>query len=520
MPKRSSIVQMIMSSILYELEQSIIAPQDIQQKILKYLIHNGKDSAFGKEHNFSNIHSYEDFAKNIPIRDYDNIQPYIDRLRSGEHYVLWNQKVQWYAKSSGTSSDKSKFIPITKENLKGCHYKGFKTMILSYLKDNPDSKLFSGKSMTLGGSVQFDNKNSFKYQTGDLSAILLSNSPKIAELIREPQKSTALISIFEEKLEKICRECSNKNITNFAGVPSWNLRMINRLLEYNNAQYLTDIWPNIELFMHGGISFEPYREIYKQLIPKENMNYLENYNASEGYFAFQNDPLDNSMLLTLNNDVYYEFTPLDDLEKALSGDNSVVCNIEGVKTGVNYAMIISTNAGLWRYLIEDCIEFSSTFPHKIKIVGRTQQYINVFGEELMIHTAEKALAETCQKTGLKATEYTVAPIFMKDNDKGSHEWLIEFHTTENEIIPQSKIEEFANILDKEICNNNSDYEAKRSGNSTLNRLTLTTVAKGTFYQWMKSRGKIGGQNKIPRMSNSRKYIDSILSLDHQPIDNQ
>ena len=272
--------------------------------------------------------------------------------------------------------------------------------------------------------------------------------------------------------------------------------------------------------MHGGISFEPYREIYKQLIPKENMNYLENYNASEGYFAFQNDPLDNSMLLTLNNDVYYEFTPLDDLEKALSGDNSVVCNIEGVKTGVNYAMIISTNAGLWRYLIEDCIEFSSTFPHKIKIVGRTQQYINVFGEELMIHTAEKALAETCQKTGLKATEYTVAPIFMKDNDKGSHEWLIEFHTTENEIIPQSKIEEFANILDKEICNNNSDYEAKRSGNSTLNRLTLTTVAKGTFYQWMKSRGKIGGQNKIPRMSNSRKYIDSILSLDHQPIDNQ
>lgn len=505
MSLKNTILTLAYRNIIGASDKSKLSPLEAQDKILKSMLHSGSDSSFGKEHNFGKINSYSDFAKNIPIRDYNMFEPYINRLKSGENYVLWNQKVFWYAKSSGTSQGKSKFIPMTKDNIYKCHIKGFQTMLGSYLQSYPDSNLFSGNSVTLGGSVNFDSN--YNYQTGDLSAILLKNSPKITNIVRLPSLETALIANFEEKIEKICKECSHRNITNFAGVPSWNLMMINKLLEYNNVKYLTDIWPNLELFVHGGVSFDPYKDIYRSLIPKDNMRYLENYNASEGYFAYQDDLSDGSMLLCTNNQVYYEFVPLASLEQALMGDSSVVCNIEGVKQNINYALIISTNSGLWRYIIGDCIEFTSTNPYKIKIVGRTQLYINAFGEELMVHTAEKALANTCRATGLRATEYTVAPIFMTEHENGGHQWLIEF---EQENPSDEMVERFADILDEEICQKNSDYEAKRKGTKTLNRLIITPLKKGTFYNWMKDAGKLGGQNKIPRLYNTRKYIDSIL----------
>lgn len=486
-------------------------PLSYQQSTLRYLLKNGRESSFGHEHHFSNITNYDTFKKNIPLRDYNGFQPYIDRLRKGENYVTWNQKVKIFAKSSGTSSDKSKYIPITKDNLNYCHYRGFREMLSSYLRYYPDSRLLHGKSMTLGGSVHLDSMGKNNSYSGDLSAILLKNSPRVAELVREPRKEVALCPNFEDKILAISKECAHKNITNFSGVPSWNLILLNKILEVNNVKYITDLWPNIELFMHGGISFDPYREQYKKIIPKEKMHYLENFNASEGYFAFQDDPSDNGMLLSLSNGVFYEFIPLNVLDNVLSGKSNDAYSVEGVSTGVPYALAISTNSGLWRYLIGDCVEFTSLYPHKITISGRTQLYINAFGEELMIQNAENAITEASVKYGLAISEYTVAPIYMsEDNKKGAHQWIIEFAEGCN---PSSdEKEEFANFLDLALCKYNSDYEAKRKGTATMSRLVLTEAPKGTFMKWMDSQGKKGGQNKVPRLHNDRVIVDKILAI--------
>lgn len=493
-------------SLLKEIDLYREAPIRVQRDTLSSLIKGGKGSSFGQEHNFGTIRDYESFRKSVPIRDYNGLSGYIERIRGGEKYVLWNQEVPWYAKSSGTSAQKSKFIPITPINLKECHYKGFQMLLASYINTHRDSKLFYGKSLTLGGSVKPEGDGSISYYTGDLSAVLLQNSPKIVEAVRVPSKSTALVHDFEEKNLRICQECSKANVTNFSGVPSWNLIMIEKLLEYNNAEYLTDIWPNVELFMHGGISFEPYREQYHKIIPSPGMNYLENYNASEGYFAFQDDLSDHGMLLTLGNGVFYEFVEMDHLQSLLDGEYDKAIPLEEVKPGVQYAIIISTNSGLWRYMIGDCVKFTSTDPYKIIITGRTQQYINAFGEELMIENAEKALAATCRKLGIAVKEYTVAPIFMEEHTRGGHQWVVEFEG-DNGI----DYDKFAEVLDSCLCDINSDYEAKRRESHTMERLTLTPVPQGTFYRWMASRGKIGGQNKVPRLSSNRQHIESILS---------
>lgn len=507
-------------NLLKNIDNSKRTPAECQHKTFSYLMKNGSDSFFGKEHKFSAGTKYEDFAKNVPVRSYNQLNHYIERLRNGENYVLWNQKVRWFAKSSGTSSDKSKFIPITPDNLRICHYGGFQTMLASYIDNNPKSKLFSGKSLTLGGSIQYDGEKDKNIFSGDLSAILLENSPRIAEVARVPEKSTALISSFDKKLAIICRECSGKNVTNFAGVPSWNLIMIRKLLAFNNVEHLTDIWPNLELFMHGGISFDPYREQYEQFIPKEDMHYLENYNASEGYFAFQDDLKEDGMLLTLSNGVFYEFIPLDIFESLWKEDNEgskrveeFAIPLEGVSPGVPYAIIISTNSGLWRYMIGDCVIFTSTSPYKIKIYGRTQMFINAFGEELMIGNAEKALASACKICNLSISDYTVAPIFMDNGHRGAHEWVIEpaisRKASDDDTIDY---EHFADVLDMELCKCNSDYEAKRTESETMSRLVLTVVPAGTFYRWMESRGKIGGQNKVPRLSNTRKYVEELKNI--------
>lgn len=509
--------------LLTDVEKSRRYPADCQKNTLRQLLDRGKESAFGYEHELSSVvknrYSYEEFCKKVPVRSYDDFLPYINRLRNGENYVLWDQKVKWFARSSGTSSGKSKYIPITDDSLYNCHYRGFKTLLASYLDLNPRSRLFSGKSMTLGGSISLDivaEKGIKGYQSysGDLSAILLKNSPWIAELKRVPKRETALLPLFEEKLDRICKECSKQNVTNFSGVPSWNLLMLNKLLEYNQVPDITKIWPDIELFMHGGINFGPYRTQYQTLIPKNDMYYLENYNASEGYFAFQDVLNDNGMLLTLTNGIFYEFIPMDELEKPpQEGEQKSEIRynaipIEEVKRGVTYAMVITTNSGLWRYLIGDCVRFTSTSPYKIEIAGRTQMYINTFGEELMIGNAEKALSAACRQCGLTAAEYTVAPVFMEKGRRGAHQWAIEFE----EEITREKGENFAEVLDEELCKCNSDYEAKRTESRTMDRLKLTIVPKGTFYKWMDARGKIGGQNKVPRLSQDRKHIDELLTF--------
>ncbi|HPH52960.1 MAG TPA: GH3 auxin-responsive promoter family protein [Bacteroidales bacterium] len=480
-------------------------PFEVQKEVFTTLLKGGADTIFGSEHGFSKISSIQDFQRQVPVRDYNALYPYIERLRFGENYVLWNEKTHFFAKSSGTSSGKSKFIPITHTNLRECHYGGMLRMLANYVQHYPDSRIYSGKSITLGGSVapDFGGRNF----SGDLSAILLRNSPALAELLRIPNKKIAMMHDFHEKVEIICRKYSKANVTNFAGVPSWNLIMLRRVMEYNNVRWLTDVWPNLELFMHGGISFEPYRAQYDAIIPPGSVRYFENYNASEGYFAFQDDPEDKSMLLTLDNGVFYEFTTLKELSDAMENGRPVpTLTVDEVETNVPYAVIISTTAGLWRYLIGDVITFTSLTPHKVVISGRTQLFINAFGEELMIGNANTALAATCKLHNATVSDFTVAPIFMEGESKGAHQWVIEFENAPEDV------EAFADTLDEELCACNSDYEAKRTHTMTMERLHLTVVPEGTFYRWMESRGKIGGQNKVPRLYSDRKYVDEILGI--------
>lgn len=495
-----------LSPMLGRLEKSRRSPMQFQHDCYKNLIKHGSGTAFGADHRFSSFRNISDFQKNVPIRDYNAFQPYIDRLRGGEHYVLWDQKVKWFAKSSGTSSDKSKYIPITQDNLKDCHMGGFIRLIASFLHRHPESRILSGKALTLGGSVQLDEMSNGHAFNGDLSAILLKNSPRLAELVRTPPREVALTANFQEKIEQICRQCSKMDVTNFSGVPSWNLVLMNKLLEFNNARYLTDIWPNIELFMHGGINFEPYRSQYNEIIPKETMRYVENYNASEGYFAFQDEDDNSSMLLTVDNGVFYEFIPISRYDDILRNGPVELDTLDSVSIGKQYALVISTNSGLWRYLIGDCIEFTSLYPHKIKITGRTQLYINAFGEELMISNAENALAYACRECNASVNEYTVAPLYMTFDHKGSHQWLIEFNERPDDI------EKFTDLLDKALCQQNSDYEAKRTNNTTMLRPLIVSLPPGTFLKWLEERKKVGGQNKIPRLSNDRHVVEELLTL--------
>ena len=493
------------SGMLKGLDRTRKCPFEVQMKVFTTLLKGGKDTAFGLEHGFSKIGSVRDFQRQVPVRDYDALYPYIERLRSGEDYVLWNETTRFFAKSSGTSSGKSKFIPITRTNLWGCHYGGMQRMLANYVQHYPDSRIYSGKALTLGGSVEPDlGGRSF---SGDLSAILLRNSPALVEFLRIPDRKTAMMHDFHEKVEAICRHYSKANVTNFAGVPSWNLIMLRRVMEYNNASWLTDVWPHLELFMHGGISFEPYRVQYDAIIPHGSVRYFENYNASEGYFAFQDDPEDKSMLLTLDNGVFYEFATLKELSDAMTnGDPVPTHTVDEVQTGVPYAVIISTTAGLWRYLIGDVVTFTSLTPHKIMISGRTQLFINAFGEELMIGNANTALAAACKTHHATVSDFTVAPIFMEGKSKGAHQWVVEFENA-----PES-VEAFADTLDEAICACNSDYEAKRTHTMTMERPHLTVVPKGTFFRWMESRGKIGGQNKVPRLYGDRRYVEEILGI--------
>ena len=474
---------------------------ELQQKVLTALVEKAHDTEFGNSHKFNDIHSYEDFARNVCVNDYESLKADIDRMRHGEKDVLWPGAIRWYAKSSGTTNDKSKFLPVSEDGLQNIHYAGGFDSVAFYLENNPKSRIFDGRSLILGGSHQA-NYNVANSLVGDLSAILIENINPLANMVRVPKKQTALISDFEIKRDRIARETMNKNVTSISGVPSWMLSVLTRVLELTGKKHLNDVWPNLEVFFHGGVAFTPYREQYHNLITNPNMHYMETYNASEGFFGIQNDPTDSSMMLMLDYGVFYEFIPMDEFGK----ENPTIVPLWGVETERNYAMVISTSCGLWRYLIGDTIRFTSTNPYKFVITGRTKHFINAFGEELIVDNAEEGLRYACEQTGAQVLEYTAAPVFMDGNAKCRHQWLIEFSKEPEDM------QLFSDLLDKHLQEINSDYEAKRYKNITLQHLEAIKAEPGLFERWMKQRGKLGGQNKVPRLSNSREHIESLLKL--------
>ena len=484
-----------------ELERYINEGEEMQHEILQYLVKRGKDTEYGRKYLFSTINNYNDFAQNIPLNTYEELKGYIDRMRHGERNILWPGQVKWYAKSSGTTNDKSKFIPITHEGLQNVHYQGGKDVLAYYLSNNPNSKLFSGKGLILGGSHS-PNYNFSNSLVGDLSAILIENINPLANLVRVPSKEVALLSDFEVKRDRMAKEVISQNVTNISGVPSWMLSVLLRVMELSGKKHLQEVWQNLEVFFHGGISFTPYREQYEQLISKQDMQYMETYNASEGFFGIQDDPNDKSMSLMLDYGVYYEFLPMDEFES----EKPNIVPLEGVEIGRNYAIIISTVCGLWRYEIGDTIKFTSVRPYKFVITGRTKYFINAFGEELIMDNAEKGIEAACKATGAQISDYTAAPIFMDSNAKCRHQWLIEFTK-----MPDS-ISDFERILDSKLQEINSDYEAKRFHDVTLQQLEVVVARKNLFNDWLKLKGKLGGQHKIPRLSNSRKNIDQMLAM--------
>ncbi|MBN1925961.1 MAG: GH3 auxin-responsive promoter family protein [Prolixibacteraceae bacterium] len=476
-------------------------PEKQQSLVLKELIRTAKRTEWGKLHNYKKISSHQDFASTVPINDYESLKSWIERMIAGERNILWPGQVRWFAKSSGTTNDKSKFIPVSDESLRKCHYKATLDVFALFLKNNPDNEFLKGKNLTIGGSHRISSLSK-KTRTGDLSAVLLQNLPLISRFKNAPTNEIALIPDFEEKIEKIVRSTINENITSLTGVPSWFLVLIKRVLEVTGKENLLEVWPNLEVFVHGGINFDPYREQYKKLIPKENMHYINTYNASEGFFGIQDNPETDDMLLMLDYDIYYEFI---DMEHFFDNNRKAI-PLHEVKTGVNYAMVISTNGGLWRYVIGDTVVFTSTYPFKIKISGRTKHYINAFGEELIVDNAEKGLKKACEQTGAIVNEYTAGPVFMDSDHKGAHQWIIEFEKAPDDL------NLFVFSLDKALQDLNSDYEAKRYKNITLELPKIEVVPSGTFYKWMKTRGKVGGQNKIPRLANNREYLDPLLKL--------
>ena len=489
-----------------QIEKYATRAKDIQLKIFRHLIRQGKLTEWGEKHQYADIDSYETFRKNVPVNTYEELKGYIHQMREGKANILWPGVVRWYAKSSGTTNDKSKFIPVSGEGLKNIHYRGGTDCVVSYLHINPHSKFFSGKSLILGGSHS-PNLNTPNSLVGDLSAILIENIPTAAKMIRVPKKNIALLSDFEEKRDKIARAAMDMNITNISDVPSWMLSVLNRVMELKGVDRLDEVWPNLEVFFHGGVAFTPYREQYKNIITLPNMHYMETYNASEGFFGLQNDLSDPNMLLMIDYGIFYEFCPMDNLSPdGHPIDESQIVPLWEVKTGVNYAMIISTTCGLWRYLIGDTVQFSQRDPYKFRITGRTKHFINAFGEELIVDNAEKGLLQACVATGAQVKDYTAAPIFMDSNAKCRHQWMIDFAK-----MPGS-VEEFSQILDRSLQAINSDYEAKRHKDITLQPLEIIVAKPGLFDEWLKSKGKLGGQHKIPRLSNSRQYIEELISL--------
>ncbi len=475
-------------------------PIEVQAEQLRYLLAMGAETTFGKAHGMGGIRTIEQFQRAVDIYDYETFSSLIKRTIAGEQGLIWPTGIRWFAKSSGTTGDKSKFIPVSEEVLQDSHFQGPRDVIAVFASLFPDSEVFSGKTLTLGGSRKIVDEGSGAL-TGDLSAILIENTPAWAQWRRLPSLEVALLPDFEEKVARICDEAVGENVTAFAGVPSWNLVMMNKILEYTGKDNLLEVWPNMGLFIHGGMNFKPYAEQYRRLIPSADMQYMETYNASEGFFALNDEPGRDDMLLMLDYHIFYEFLALDDLDSPAKA-----VPLEGVRTGVNYAMLITTSGGLWRYRIGDVVEFTSTAPYRIRIAGRTRHYINAFGEEVVVDNAEQAVARACAATGAEIADYSVAPVFMDGRTKGAHQWVIEFRR------PPDDLGKFAQVLDEALQSVNSDYEAKRFRDTTLRSPVIEVVREGTFMRWMTLQGKVGGQNKVPRLFNDRTFVEQLLEI--------
>lgn len=496
----NTVLSWIMRKRVHQIELFKKYPHEVQKELLEKLLHTARYTEWGKRYDFQNIKTLADYKKAVPLQDYEGFKNDILRMKEGQQNILWPTEVKWFAKSSGTTSDKSKYIPVSRESLEDCHYKGGKDLISMYYNCNPNANLYSGMSLVVGGSSTPIPIGEDSY-SGDLSAIIIKNLPFWVEYRRVPDSSVALMDKWEEKIERMASSTMNEDVTNITGVPSWTLLIIKRILELKGASHIHEVWPNLELFMHGGVNFAPYKEQYQQLIPN-GINYFQSYNASEGFFGIQDSLNTDDMLLMLDYGIYYEFIPMDELDK----ENPQSLSLEEVATNTNYAIAITTNGGLWRYLIGDTISFTSLKPYRIKVTGRTKHFINAFGEEVIIDNAEKALMHACQITNAAINDYTAAPVYMSSESQGAHQWIIEF---ENE--PNS-LDEFTTEMDKKLQEINSDYEAKRTNNLSLKMPEVISAPKGTFYQWLKNKNKLGGQHKVPRLANDRKIVEEILGL--------
>jgi len=502
----NSVFSWFMKKRVHQIELFKKHPLEVQNELLKDLIMMAKHTEFGLEYDYNSIRSAEEFKERVPISTYEDFKPYIDRQREGEQNILWPTKQKWFAKSSGTTSGKSKFIPVTQESLEDCHYKGGKDALAIYYELNKNADVYSGKTLVLGGSSSIHSYNRACY-TGDLSAIIIRNLPVWVELKRIPNKEIALMEDWETKIDKMALASMNEDVRMMVGVPSWTLVLMKRILELKKADKITDVWPNLELFLHGGVSFKPYKSQFNALVSSNKMNYLETYNASEGFFGIQDRIGEKDMLLMLDYGIYYEFIPLAEI----NDEQPKTLSLEEVSLNEIYALVISTNGGLWRYMIGDTIQFTSLAPHRIKVSGRTKHFINAFGEEVIIENAVSALENACAKTAATVSDFTAGPVYMEGDKKGKHEWFIEFGEA------PSCFETFCLTLDEALQRENSDYQAKRSFNLALEAPSVRAVPAGTFYRWMKKRGKLGGQNKVPRLSNDRKYLDEINQLINEGV---
>ena len=497
----TDISRFFLGNRLKDFELYASQPEAVQQKVLRRLLNDAAQTTWGREHGYASIKSYTDYAAAVPLQTYDDLKPYIDRMRHGEDNLLWHSKVKWYAQSSGTTNDKSKFIPVTSEGLDDTHYRGGADCVAIYLGMNPSSRFFSGKGLILGGSFN-EQPNPDGSRVGDLSAVLMQNINPVVNFFRVPSKEVALMREWESKIERLARDTASVNVTNLSGVPSWMLVVLKRVLDITGKRGIEEVWPNLEVFFHGGVSFTPYRSQYKELIKSDQMHYVETYNASEGFFGIQSDLSDPSMMLMIDYGVFYEFVPMTEFGKP----NARAVSLTDVELGKNYAMVISTSCGLWRYVIGDTVMFTSKSPYKFRITGRTKHFINAFGEELIVDNAEKGLARACAETGAKVLDYSAAPVYMDEHGKCRHQWLIEFA-----VMPDS-VEHFAEVLDKTLKDVNSDYEAKRSKDIALQRLEVVVARPGLFNDWLKAKGKLGGQHKVPRLSNTRDIIEEMLAF--------
>ncbi|EOR93471.1 putative auxin-regulated protein [Arcticibacter svalbardensis MN12-7] len=496
----NTIVTWFMKKRMDQIELFMNHPHDVQDEVFRTLISSARSTEWGKLYHYDSIFNQQQFKERVPLQNYESLKPYIERMMLGEQNILWSTEVKWFAKSSGTTNDRSKFIPVSKESLEECHYKGGKDMISIYCNNRPESQLFTGKSLVLGGSHQVNNYNA-DISFGDISAVLIKNLPIWAEFHRTPDMSISLMDNYEEKIELMAQATKDVNVTSIAGVPTWTIVLAKRILEITGKNNLLEVWPNLELYIHGAVKFGPYREQFKKLIPSSSMYYLETYNASEGFFGIQDLPDSEEMLLMLDYGVFYEFLPMENFNE----ENPPTKSLSEVELGKNYALIISTNGGLWRYVIGDTIKFTSILPYRIQITGRTKQFMNAFGEEVIVDNAEKALTVASKETGAIIRDFTACPIYFSDHATGGHEWIIEF-----ESLPQN-MEHFTEILDQTLREINSDYDAKRFKNIALQRPTIHVAPQGTFYTWLKNRGKLGGQHKVPRLANERKYVEEIIA---------